>query len=74
MGAGEGSFPILAKKEIEDALLEARQNLRSRFVEHTRKMPERISENNGLLSYLFALFFHWRGHGHLGSLDRWCVQ
>jgi hypothetical protein len=58
MGVGGRSFPILAETEIEDALLECRQNLRSRFVEHTPKMPECILENNGLSSYLFALFIH----------------
>ena len=58
MGAGGCSFPILAKTEIKDAFLEFGQNLRSRFIEHTPKMPECILENNGLSSYLFALLPH----------------
>jgi hypothetical protein len=66
MGAGGCSFPILAKTEIKDALLESGQNLRSRFVEHTPKMPECILENNGLSSYLFALLPH---HNEQSALD-----
>jgi hypothetical protein len=65
MGAGGGSFPILTKTRIEDAFLEFRENLRSRFVEHTPKMPECILENNGLSSYLFALFLHRNGQSAL---------
>jgi hypothetical protein len=58
MGAGGCSFPILTETQIEDAFLEFRENLRSRFIEHTPKMPECILENNGLSSYLFALLSH----------------